>query len=104
MYIENINPIIFELGPLAVRWYGLMFAVSVLIGFYYMRKNGAEKGFDEDFIFSFFIFLLLAIIVGARAVYVAANWAYFMERPELIIRIERGFDRRNYSQLALLPL
>ncbi|MDZ4132751.1 MAG: prolipoprotein diacylglyceryl transferase [Dethiobacteria bacterium] len=90
MYIENINPIIFELGPLAVRWYGLMFAVSVLIGFYYMRKNGADKGFDEDFIFSLFIFLLLAIIIGARAVYVATNWAYFVERPELIIRTDRG--------------
>lgn len=90
MYIENISPFIFEFGPVAVRWYGLMFAVSVLVGFYYMRKNGIKSGFNEDFIFYLFIITILALIVGARAVFVAANWSYFMERPELIIRVDRG--------------
>jgi phosphatidylglycerol:prolipoprotein diacylglycerol transferase len=90
MYLENISPVIVEIGPLAIRWYGLMFAVSVLVGFYFMRKNGVTKGFDEDFIFTLFIILLLSIIIGARAVFVAANWSYFTERPELIIRIDRG--------------
>jgi phosphatidylglycerol---prolipoprotein diacylglyceryl transferase len=90
MFIENIDPVIFEIGPLALRWYGVMFALSVLAGFYFMRKNGLKKGFDDDFIFALFIILLLAIIIGARAVYVAANWSYFAERPELIIRIDRG--------------
>jgi len=90
MYIENISPVIIEIGPLAIRWYGLMFAISLLAGFYYMRKNGLSKGFDEDFFFFFFIILLVSIIVGARAVFVAANWSYFAERPELIIRIDRG--------------
>lgn len=90
MYIENISPVIFSIGPLAIRWYGLMFAVSVLIGFYYMRKYGAKKGFDEDFIFTLFIIMVLSIIIGARAVYVFTNWSYFMENPELIIRVDRG--------------
>ena len=90
MYIEDISPIIFQIGPLAVRWYGLMFAISVLIGFYFMLKNGAKKGLNEDFIFSLFLFLLISLVVGARAVFVAVNWAYFMENPELIIRIDRG--------------
>ena len=90
MYIENISPVIVEIGPLAIRWYGLMFAISVLTGFYYMRKHGMSKGFNEDFIFNLYIILLLAIIIGARAVFVAANWSYFLENPELIIRIDRG--------------
>lgn len=90
MYIENISPVIVEIGPLAIRWYGLMFAISVLTGFYYMRKHGMSKGFNEDFIFNLYIILLLAIIIGARAVFVAANWPYFLENPELIIRIDRG--------------
>ncbi|MBW6464361.1 MAG: prolipoprotein diacylglyceryl transferase [Dethiobacteria bacterium] len=90
MYIENISPVIFTIGPLAVRWYGLMFAVSVLVGFYYMRKYGEKKGFNEDFIFTLFIIMVISIVIGARAVYVFANWSYFMERPELIIRVDRG--------------
>ena len=90
MYIENISPVIFEIGPLVVRWYGVMFAISFLSGLYFMRKNGLSKGFSDDFIFSLFMVMLLAIIVGARVVFVAANWSYFMERPELIIRVDRG--------------
>lgn len=90
MYIEDISPIIFQIGPLAIRWYGLMFAISVLIGFYCMLKNGAKKGLNEDFIFNLFIIILISLVVGARAVFVAVNWAYFMENPELIIRIDRG--------------
>ncbi len=90
MIIENISPYIFEIGPLAVRWYGLMFAVSVLTGFYYMRKYGVKKGFNEDTLFVIFMVVLVSLIVGARLVFVIVNWQYFMANPELIIRIDRG--------------
>ena len=90
MYIENISPVIFTIGPLAVRMYGLMFALSVLAGFYYIRKHGSEKGLNEDFLFNLFIILIISIIIGARAVYVAANLSYFAENPELIIRVDKG--------------
>lgn len=90
MLIEEISPVIFTIGPLAVRWYGLMFAVSALVGFYYIRKFGLEKGLAEDFLFNFFLILIISIIVGARLVYVAANLPYFLAHPELIIRIDQG--------------
>ncbi len=90
MIIENISPNIFEIGPLAVRWYGLMFAISVLTGFYYMRKHGVKKGFDEDTLFALFMVVLISLIVGARLVFVIVNWSYFMSNPEMIIRIDRG--------------
>ncbi len=90
MIIENISPTIIEIGPLAVRWYGLMFAISVLTGFYYMRKHGAKKSFNEDIIFIIFMIILFSLVVGARLVFVAVNWSYFMANPELIIRIDQG--------------
>lgn len=90
MYIEDISPYVFQIGPLAVRWYGLMFAVSVLIGFYYLRKHGLKKGFNEDSLFILFIIILLSLVAGARLVFVVTNWSFFMEHPELIIRVDRG--------------
>jgi len=90
MYIEDISPVIIELGPLTIRWYGLMFAISILTGFYYLRKHALIKGYDEDTILSLFIIIVISLIVGARAVFVATNWSYFMENPELIIRIDEG--------------
>ncbi|MDW7738500.1 MAG: prolipoprotein diacylglyceryl transferase [Bacillota bacterium] len=90
MYIENISPVIFEFGPFSIRWYGLMFAISVLIGFYYLKKYGLKKGITEEFIFSFFIIMIVSVVIGARAVYVIANWPYFMDNLEMIPRIDRG--------------
>lgn len=55
-----------------------------------MLKNGTKKGLNEDFIFTLFLIILISIVVGARAIFVAVNWAYFMENPELIIRVDRG--------------
>jgi phosphatidylglycerol:prolipoprotein diacylglycerol transferase len=48
MFIENISPVIFAIGPLTVRWYGLMMAVSFVLGSYYFVKNGLKKGYSED--------------------------------------------------------
>jgi len=90
MYIENISPVIIEIGPLVIRWYGLMFAISVLTGFYYLRKYGLQKGFNEDILFSLFIIILVFLIIGARAVFVASNWSYFINNPGLIIRVDQG--------------
>lgn len=90
MYIENISPVLFTIGPVVVRLYGVMFALSVLIGFYYIRKHGEKLGFDEDFVFNLFIIMLVAIVIGARTVYVLANWSYFKSNPALIIRVDRG--------------
>jgi len=90
MYIEDISPVIFEIGPLSVRWYGLMFAISILTGFYYLRKHGLRKGFDEDTILTLLIVIVISLVIGARAVFVATNWAHFMANPELIVRIDQG--------------
>lgn len=90
MYIENINPVVINIGSIAIRWYGLFFSLSVLMGLYFMRKNAVKKGLDENYIFNIFIIIVLTAIVGARIVYVLANWSFFADRPELIFRIDRG--------------
>ncbi len=90
MYIEDVSPVIFEIGPLTVRWYGLMFAISILTGFYYLRKHGLKKGFNEDILFTLFFLIIVFLVIGARAVFVATNWSHFMENPHLIIRIDQG--------------
>ncbi len=90
MYIEDISPVIVSIGSLEVRWYGLLFAVSVLTGFYYLLKYAVKKGIKEDNIYSLTAVVVISSVIGARAVFVATNWSYFMENPELIFRIDLG--------------
>ncbi|MEW5784858.1 MAG: prolipoprotein diacylglyceryl transferase family protein, partial [Bacillota bacterium] len=74
MLIEDINPILFQVGPLTVRWYGLMFAVSAAVGLYYLHKHGLKKGYAEDSLLVLVLIAILGLIIGARGVYVLTNW------------------------------
>ena len=90
MFIENINPVIFTLGPLVFRWYGLMMALSFMLGGYYFIKNGVRKGLDEEKLLAVLIIVILGGVLGARALYVLTNLPAFMGAPLEAFRIDRG--------------
>src|SRR5947207_13164330 len=43
----NIDPVIFRIGPLALRWYGLMYAVAILAGLRIVRGYATRKGITQ---------------------------------------------------------
>ncbi len=64
--IWNGNPEIISIGPFSLRWYGLFFAVSFLIGqqlFYYIYKKEGKPEKDVD---TLTIYMVVATILGAR--------------------------------------
>ncbi|HAP32118.1 MAG TPA: prolipoprotein diacylglyceryl transferase [Firmicutes bacterium] len=90
MLIEDINPIIVFLGPIAIRWYGLMMAVSFILGGYYFVKNGTRQGLPEETLLTIVLVVLIGGIVGARAVYVLTNLPAYLNNPLEMVRIDRG--------------
>lgn len=90
MYIEEISPIIFTIGPLVVHGYGLAFAVSLLVGFYYLRKNGLKQGYSDDTLFTLLIVAALSLIIGARAVFVIVYWQNYADNLIEVLRIDHG--------------
>lgn len=67
----NISPIIFSVGPLAIRWYSMAYLVGIIFGWLMINRNveknklGLEKPQVEDFMF----YLTLGIIIGGRLGY-----------------------------------
>jgi phosphatidylglycerol:prolipoprotein diacylglycerol transferase len=68
----NIDPEIVRVGPLAIRWYGLMyllgFATSFLLVKYQIRKKGLK--IREDFIEALYSYAILGLLFGSRLGYV----------------------------------
>ena len=48
MITININPIVFSIGSLSVRWYGLMYVVGITIGLLVAWPYAKWKGFTDD--------------------------------------------------------
>lgn len=86
----DLDPVIVNIGPIAIRWYGVLMALSIALGFYYLRRDGMKLGYDEDFLYNAVLLAVVGGIIGARAVYVATNWPAYMHTPLAILRIDQG--------------
>ena len=68
----RIPPVIFRVGPLALRWYGVMYVVGYVVGVGIARRR-VRRGlvpFDESAIDAWIGYLVVGMLLGARLVYV----------------------------------
>lgn len=76
-----LNPVAFNLGPIQVKWYGILMATGVLVATL-MAINEGKK--DKLCLMTSLIFLLWAVpigFIGARIYYVVFEWGYFSQHP-----------------------
>ncbi len=89
----NISPEIVRIGPLALRWYGVMylagFASSYALVAYQIKKKGLQL--TKDFLESFYTYLVLGLIIGARLGYVLFyNPFFYLHHPLDIVALWEG--------------
>ncbi|MBD1829645.1 prolipoprotein diacylglyceryl transferase [Microcoleus vaginatus GB1-A2] len=84
------GPIIFQLGPAAIRWYGLLIASAVLIGVSLSQYLAQKRRVNPELLGDLAIWLVLGAIPCARIYYVAFEWQQYAQNPEDIIAIWKG--------------
>ena len=85
------HAVLFSLGPIGVRWYGVMLAAGALAGYVLMRRLARERGVNVAELDSLIAALLVVGLLGARLfdVLVFESW-YFLSQPWEIFVIWRG--------------
>ncbi|PKM90287.1 MAG: prolipoprotein diacylglyceryl transferase [Firmicutes bacterium HGW-Firmicutes-12] len=86
----SINPVAFELGPLEIRWYGILIASAVLIGTLLALREVERQRIDQDHFLNILLAAIPAAFIGSRAYYVIFNWDYYSNYPRDIIAIWEG--------------
>lgn len=74
---QSPGPILFQIGPLALRWYGLLIASAVLIGMTLSQYLASRRGVNPDLLGDLSIWLVLAAIPCARIYYVLFEWEQY---------------------------
>lgn len=84
------GPLIFQLGPFSLRWYGLLIALAVLIGLLLATRLGKARGIDPVLIADLLPLLVLAAVLGARLYYVLLEWRQYQLNWLEALAIWRG--------------
>lgn len=82
--------IILQIGPLAIRWYGVLIAVAVLLGSHIAKREAERRGEDADQLLNTVAVGVIAALIGARLYYVFFNWDYYGMSPWKILAIWEG--------------
>ena len=86
--VWDFDPVLFSIGSFDIRYYGLMWAIALLLGGYMFNSFCKKEGLDQKIADSIFIYGTLATIIGARvghclfyepSYYLAKPWAIITE-------------------------
>ncbi len=89
----NINPVIVQLGPLALRWYGLMYVVAIIMGLWIIKGYTLRKGVDQDLVYRILWWCIAAGLLGGRLYFVVQQpdfVTYYLKQPQHILATWEG--------------
>lgn len=87
-----MHPILFQMGPITVRYYGLMYVIAIALGFFLLTREARRKelGLSTDNLLDLLLWTVPAAIIGARLYYVFFHWDYYGTRPLDIFKLWQG--------------
>jgi prolipoprotein diacylglyceryl transferase len=87
----HIDPVIVSFGPVALRWYGLLFAAPFLAGLPFFRRVFREEGIAESNLDRLLLYAVLGTVVGARLAHcLFYDPKYYFANPLKIVAIWEG--------------
>jgi len=84
------GPILFEAGPLTIRYYGFLIACAVLIGITLAQFLAGKRTVNPELIGDLALWLVLGAVPGARLYYVLFEWKNYANNPAEIFAIWHG--------------
>lgn len=89
----SFDPVAVRIGPLAVRWYGVAYALGFLSGFWILRRASSrgQLPLDDDGVGDLLSSLVAGVVVGGRLGYVLFyNLPYFATHPLHVFAVWEG--------------
>ncbi|NJK99790.1 MAG: prolipoprotein diacylglyceryl transferase [Spirulinaceae cyanobacterium SM2_1_0] len=92
-----VDPILFQLGPLVLRWYGVLMMSAILLGAWIASRHVKRRGQNPDDLWDMLLWILIPGFIGARLYYVfvqsprsEAGIGYYLSNPGQILQIWSG--------------
>lgn len=93
MNFPHIDPVLIEIGPLAVCWYGLMYLFGFMFALWLANKRADKpnSGWTRDQVSDLLFAGFLGVVIGGRVGYVLFyNFGYFLDNPLYLFEVWTG--------------
>ncbi|MFC1722807.1 prolipoprotein diacylglyceryl transferase [Nanoarchaeota archaeon] len=92
-FIHAINPTIIKLGPLDIRWYGLVYVIGFLLSYLYLRHLVKKRWLNlkNEELYDWIFYCMLGVLIGSRLVHMLF-WEpmYYLAQPWKIFFVWEG--------------
>ena len=87
----GISPIAFSIGPWPVHWYGIIFAVAIILGTVLAGREAERRGEDPEKVWDGILVVVIFGLVGARLYHVIDQWnVLYKDNPVAVFYIWNG--------------
>ena len=91
MFINDFDPVAFNIFSLEIRWYSLSYIFGIIFGWVYCKKKLITSDIYQKLFDDYILYLIFVIILGGRIGYILIyNFSYFVNNLQEILMIWRG--------------
>ncbi len=92
MWINNLNPVLLHLGPVQIRWYGLVYVAGFFFAIWWLHHLSKRGGIQltSDDIWDMMFYLMLGVLIGSRLFEVFWEPTYYLTNPLNFLKIWQG--------------
>lgn len=90
----DVSPIIFSVGSISVRWYGVLFAFAFIIAYLLLKKMFAKENVPVYFLDKMTIYMFVGLLAGLRLGHcLFYEFSYYINNPvEMLLPIKNTAD------------
>lgn len=99
----DVNPEIFNLGPISIRWYGLLFALAFVFGYIILTKIFVKEKKPKSDVEQLSVYIIFGTVIGARLGHcLFYNPAYYLSNPIEILKVWEGGLASHGAAIGIL--
>jgi prolipoprotein diacylglyceryl transferase len=90
-FVWHIDPVLIHIGPLQLRWYGLLFVGSFFLALKIAEGIFKKEGKDPALLDGLLVYALVGTVIGARLMHCFAYEPHFyLSHPLEILKVWKG--------------
>jgi phosphatidylglycerol:prolipoprotein diacylglycerol transferase len=85
-----VYPELFSIGPITVYTYGVLLAVSYLLGLRLAMSRARHRGLEATRVLDLGIYIIIAALIGAKALLLIVDFDQFRQSPTELVSLARS--------------